>query len=115
MRKLQAIGLELLLGFACLLAGVAGIIPNKGLVYVLLNEFDYAKCISVAAVIIGIALCWAAVRAIRWLRVAAAYAANGVWVAVGYAYVSNTQFGLVLFLSCLFFVFNCIIAHERWE
>lgn len=114
-RRLQAVACELLIGIACIVLGIAALIPGPSLLYRMVQESGVAVFMALTMVAAGTMVCWGAVRSNRHVRVVGAIVSNIVWFSLGFMYVIGGQYGPVMFLSVVFFTFTCLISMENWE
>ncbi len=114
-RKVQAVGVELLLGLIAIVYGIHGLLPNKSLLYRLLTESGAAEYWAVGMVAAGAMLIGATTMQRRSWRVMATVGLNIGWCMTGWLFIHAGEYGPPLFNSVIFFVFLCLISLENWE
>lgn len=119
--RLQAVGLELVMGMVCIDYGIAALIPGPSLMYRLVHASGYALTMTLTMLAAGTLLILGGLlsmfdrrRNARRVRIVGAVASSIVWACLGYAYVITEQYGPVLMTSITFFVVTCVLSLENW-
>lgn len=115
-RRADATLLELMLGLIAISYGISAMIPNRSILWRLMQDTGGSVFWMLGLVLSGTLMCYSALRPTHpRIRKTAAIASNCVWFVTAFIYLSAGEFGPVAFTSIIFFAFTSMMSLDKWD